>query len=391
MTTPHEKPLILLVDDMPANLHVLVAALRETYRIKTATSGAAALELSARDDRPDLILLDVMMPGMSGIEVLRRLREQPEVCDIPVIFVTADTSEQSQLEGLGRGADDYLAKPVTTTVLLARVRNILLRKRAEAELQQLNDELERRVERRTALLLEAKDEAERANSAKSEFLARMSHELRTPMNAILGFGQLLEYELTTSPDKEQADYVNEILAAGHHLLELITEVLDMTSIESGQMELALEPVDVAPIVRECMDLMQPLAVQRHVELISQANCGCAVQADRLRLRQILLHLLSNAIKYNQYGGSAQIECHPAPDGRYRITVRDSGRGISADALPRLFKPFEHMESAYNGIDGIGLGLALSKKLAVAMGGSIGVESVAGQGSTFWVEFPLPGR
>lgn len=388
MMASQDKPLILLVDDMPANLHVLAASLRAGYRVKTATSGAAALELAAREDRPDLILLDLMMPGMSGIEVLRHLREQPETCDIPVIFITADMSEQSQLEGLDRGADDYLNKPVVATVLLARVRNILLRKRAEAELQQLNDELEERVEQRTALLLEAKDEAERANHAKSEFLARMSHELRTPMNAILGFGQLLEYELKDTPNKDQADYVNEILTAGHHLLELITEVLDMTSIESGQMELVLEPVSIAQLVRECMGLMQPLAAQRQVELIAKVNCGCAIQADRLRLRQILLNLLSNAIKYNHDGGSAEIVCHSIPDRRLRIAVRDSGRGISTDALPRLFQPFERMESAYDGIDGIGLGLALARKLAMAMGGSIGVESIVGQGSTFWVEFPL---
>jgi diguanylate cyclase (GGDEF)-like protein/PAS domain S-box-containing protein len=130
-----EKPLLLLVDDMPANLHLLVAALRDDYRIKTATNGAAALDLVAREDRPQLILLDVMMPGMSGIEVLRRLRENPETRDIPVIFISADTSEQSQLEGLDLGADDYLTKPVVTTVLRARVRNILQRKRAEAQLR----------------------------------------------------------------------------------------------------------------------------------------------------------------------------------------------------------------------------------------------------------------
>jgi diguanylate cyclase (GGDEF)-like protein/PAS domain S-box-containing protein len=135
MTTTQEKPLILLVDDMPSNLHVLVAALRGEHRIKTATSGAAALELAAQDDRPQLILLDVMMPDMSGIEVLQHLRENPETRDIPVIFVSADTSEQSQLEGLDLGADDYITKPVVATVLLARVRNLIQRKRTEARLR----------------------------------------------------------------------------------------------------------------------------------------------------------------------------------------------------------------------------------------------------------------
>ncbi|MBI5752794.1 MAG: response regulator [Hydrogenophilales bacterium] len=265
--------------------------------------------------------------------------------------------------------------------------DISARKQAEETLKQFNAQLEGRVGQRTADLTRAKDEAERANLAKSEFLSRMSHELRTPMNAILGFAQLLESDAQTPLSPDQHENVHEILHAGRHLLELINEVLDLARIESGRVELAPEPVSVTQLVKECMTLMQPLAAQRDIHLSSQTG-NCAVRADRLRLRQILLNLLSNAIKYNHASGSVEIVCHSAPEGWGRVTVRDNGRGISADALPRLFIPFERVESSNDGIEGAGIGLALCKKLAESMGGAIGVESVAGEGSTFWVEFPL---
>jgi len=266
--------------------------------------------------------------------------------------------------------------------------DITEKKRAEETLRQLNEELEQRVEQRTAAMKISMEAAERANVAKSDFLSRMSHELRTPLNAILGFGQLLESDPQQPLTADQADNVHEILEAGRHLLELINEVLDLSRIESGRLELSIEALPVAALIEQCMAQIQPMAAQRGIGVTLEADAAAVLQADRMRIKEVLLNLLSNAVKYNRPGGSIHVSCTPAGEQRLRISVRDSGRGIPADALPRLFRPFERLESSYDGIEGTGIGLALAKMLTQAMDGSIGVDSVVGQGSSFWVEFPL---
>jgi PAS domain S-box-containing protein len=241
-------------------------------------------------------------------------------------------------------------------------------------------------ERSEQALREAKDEAERANTAKSEYLSRMSHELRTPLNAILGFAQLLELEELT---EDQRDNLRYILAAARHLLELINEVLDIAAIEAGRLPLSLEPVAVADVVAETVSLIRPLADQHQVLLLSPSpSCQVHVLGDRQRLKQIVLNLLSNAVKYNRQGGSVQLECAQEVEGRLRIEVIDNGPGISPEALDQLFVPFERLGNEQSGVEGAGLGLPLSKRLAEAMGGTLEVATTAGQGSRFWVELPL---
>ena len=234
-------------------------------------------------------------------------------------------------------------------------------------------------------LREAKEEADRANTAKSEYLSRMSHELRTPLNAILGFAQLLELE---DLGEEQQENLHYILSAARHLLALINEVLDIAAIEAGRLPLSLEPVAVADVVAEAVSLIRPLADQHEVLLVSPpVSCQVHVLGDRQRLKQILLNLLSNAVKYNRQGGRVELECGPAGDG-LRIQVVDTGPGIAPEAMDQLFVPFERLGSEQIGIEGAGLGLPLSRRLAEAMGGRLEVETEVGQGSRFWVELPL---
>jgi PAS domain S-box-containing protein len=235
-------------------------------------------------------------------------------------------------------------------------------------------------------LRHAKLEAQQTNQAKSEYLSRMSHELRTPLNAILGFAQLLELD---ERREEQLESIRHILSGARHLLVMINEVLDIAAIEADRLALSLEPVNVADVLGEVVELIRPLADQPGVLLDATPVEGCAafVHADRHRLSQVLLNLLSNAVKYNHRGGSVRLACTAVADGRLRVVVTDTGPGIPPESFESLFVPFERVREQ-QAVEGTGLGLALSKRLAEAMGGTLGVASVLGEGSTFWVELPL---
>ena len=300
----------------------------------------------------------------------------------------------------------------TSTGFRTSAQDITNRKLAEKEINDLNLTLELKVEERTKALqqvnenlenkilalkiadeeiIRSRDHAMKANQAKSEFLSRVSHELRTPMNSILGFAQLLDMEEINPKQKKK---VGNILTSGKHLLELIDEVLEISGIDSGKISILFEPVQLSGIVEEMMDAIRPLTYAGHLklELANSPENQIFVLSDRKRLKQVLTNLLSNAVKYNRQGGTISVKTEMRPlDEKgivfVRISVTDTGVGIPSEDIPKLFSPFERIGAEKTETQGTGLGLALVKRIIDAMDGSIGVESIVGEGSTFWFELP----
>ena len=293
--------------------------------------------------------------------------------NIPVREMEGRVRSQSGQEYIFLFSADYIYVGNDLCFMVTGI-DITLRKQAEVD------------------ILKARNEAEKANLAKSEFISRMSHELRTPMNSILGFAQLLSMgDLTPSQKKG----VNHILKSGKHLLGLINEVLDISKIEAGRFSLTPEPVQLEEIIREMFDVISPVAQKRKIKtsLQDSGSNSLYVQADRQSLKQVLLNLINNAVKYNKEGGSIVISTSTAhnksgAEPRVRISVLDTGPGIKPEYLDKLFSPFERIGAENTEIEGSGLGLSLVKKLVKSMKGGVGVESTPGIGSTFWIDLPL---
>ena len=238
-------------------------------------------------------------------------------------------------------------------------------------------------------LEQAQVEAEKANRAKSEFLSSMSHELRTPLNAILGFAQLLEFGKKDPLTDRQKDQVRQIMKGGNHLLELIDEVLDLAKIEAGKLSLSIETVDMRNLVDECLSFAGTLAAKRDITIEDRTGDALPmIWADRLRSKQALLNLLSNAVKYNREGGQIWLDAEQRNDGAIWIGVTDTGLGIPEDKHADLFRPFSRLGAGDQEIEGTGIGLVITKKLVEEMDATMGFDSTPGEGSTFWVEFPL---
>jgi PAS domain S-box-containing protein len=314
------------------------------------------------DETPDIGMI-YADPG-ERVHFLETIRQKGSLTDFEVRFKRTD-GDEIDVAINARMLFDGDGAPLG---LEGTVIDVTARRRAEREAQR------------------ARAEADRANQAKSIFLSRMSHELRTPLNSIIGFGQLLDLSQPPLDDRSR-ESVRHILKAGRHLLDLIDEALDIARVEAGRLNMSLEPVATSDALAECVDLMRPLAATRNIGItIADDPCGDHVLADRQRLKQVFLNLLSNAVKYNQSGGRVDITC-TRTDGHLSVSFTDTGPGVTADQLDRLFTPFDRLGAEQTDQQGTGLGLVLSRHLTEAMGGVLSVESTPGQGSTFTVSLP----
>lgn len=361
------KPRLLVVDDDSMNRDLLSRRLEmKGYEVAVAEGGAQALDLLGKIN-VDLVVLDVMMPGVCGIEVLKIVRRTRSAVDLPVIMATAKDQDEDVVQALEHGANDYVAKPIRFPVLLARIHNQL-------QIKRLNDEAAC-----------ARLTAETANRAKSDFLAGMSHELRTPLNSIIGFANVLFKNKGGHLQEQDLTYVGRIRDNGTHLLGLINDILDLSKIEAGKMEVASAPVRLDALVRDTVAQLGGRVVDGRVALrVELPSTLAPIETDDVRLKQVLINLVGNALKFTEQGSvTLRVDADPATGVPSRIDVVDTGIGIPPDRLEVIFEAFRQAETGTTRkYGGTGLGLTISRSLCRLLGFRLSVQSEVGKGSIF---------
>lgn len=385
---------ILVVDDIAANRNLLRETLEaQGYEVLLANDGVQALKVVGRV-RPDIILLDVNMPGLNGYEVCQKLKAESDTAKIPVIFITANDDADSLVRGFEAGGVDFVSKPFKNQEVLARVKTHLSIHTLTRSFAEKNRELEDEVARRTA----AEEAANEANEAKSRFLAFISHEMRAPLNAVIGFSEELTGMLSSDPDSGSYE-ADRIRRAAAHLLGLINNLLDLSKIEAGKMPLLLEDLDPAEVAEDARRDAEPLAARNENSIGIESSLSIpTIRADKTKLRQVLINLLGNACKFTR-SGVIQIRLRdvaadggPAdkilPPDRIQISVSDSGIGMTPDEMNGLFKPYQQAsDTTAREYGGTGLGLAISRQICRLMGGDLTVSSEKGKGATFTATIP----
>ena len=386
-------PLVLLADDN-TDMREYVARLLQSqgWTVTAVSDGHRALE-AALEQRPDLVLSDVMMPGLDGFGLLRELRSRHETSTIPVILLSARAGIEARVDGAHAGADDYIVKPFAAQELVARVSAHLAlsreRTRAIETLEASRNELQQAREQADKL----RREAELANRVKSEFLAAMSHELRTPLNAIAGYVDLMRLGIHGPTTEAQQGALTRIERSQKHLLSLINDILNFAKLEAGRVEYHVGDVDLEEMVAGVMPIIQPQLESKHLTCETHVRFGTSARGDREKVEQILLNLLSNAIKFTMPGGRIVIDTplrdgsEPAGDVVY-LRVTDTGIGIPDAKQSMIFEPFVQIDrNLAHTTEGTGLGLAISRDLARAMDGDLRVRSVDSGGSSFTLSLP----
>jgi signal transduction histidine kinase len=377
---------VLVVDDEAAGREMLTLLLEaQGLRVTTAEDGETALAIVAATP-PDLILLDVMMPGLDGFEVCRRLKNNADTVFIPVVFLTALHSAKERIRGAAAGADDFLSKPFDVVELATRVKSLLRIKSLQDQLLRYNRELEQAVAERTAELQRALGELQVLDRLKSEFMSNVSHELRTPLVHVKGCIHLLADGALGPVTLDQSRSVKVAQEAIRRLENIVADIVDFS--DASTRRLQFEAVPLAEVCQAVVQELSPSAIQRQIALsLALAPDLPPVRADRPALARILRHLLDNAVKFSQPGSTVQITAEALPGtAAVRLAMQDHGRGIAPEHLTHIFDPFYQVDgSSTRPVNGLGVGLTLVKKLVEAHGSHVCVESQEAKGSRFYFD------
>ena len=374
---------ILVVENEVGMRATLCAILEDAgYKVSGLDKGAEALEM-IRNQPFNVVITDIRLPDVDGMEILELAKEIDP--DVAVIVMTGYASLETAVEAVNEGAYAYFVKPANVDEIKTTIINALRQQRLSRENKRLVDDLQRS----NKLLFEANKQLKKTTDAKSAFLASMSHELRTPLNTIIGFSELMIDEVPGEINEEQRQCLNDVLSSSKHLLSLINEVLDLSKIESGKVELRLSNIILTKVIESLKSTLMPILASRKQSLDIKIEEGLpSVYTDKAKLRQVLLNLLTNAIKFTSDGGKLKIEA--IRDGDWcQVSVIDNGTGIKKEDQERIFEPFTQIDALpEEKREGTGLGLALTKQLVEMCGGKIWVESEYGKGSQFTFTVPL---